>query len=130
MIAVAKGDAKSCGFIAIVGAPNAGKSTLMNRLMGTKVSIVTPKVQTTRTRVIGVVVRDAAQLVFIDTPGIFDPKRRLERAMVAAAWVGAGDADLVLVLVDAERGASADVRRIIDGLKKAGRRAVLVLNKI
>ncbi len=130
MIAPKRDCSTSCGFIAIVGAPNAGKSTLMNRLMGTKVSIVTPKVQTTRTRIIGVVGLGTVQLVFIDTPGIFDPKRRLERAMVAAAWVGAGDADVVLVMVDAERGATADVRRIIEGLKKGGHRAVLVLNKI
>lgn len=119
-----------CGFIALVGAPNAGKSTLMNRLMGTKVSIVTPKVQTTRARVIGVMVRGDAQLVFIDTPGIFAPKRRLERAMVAAAWSGAADADAVVLLVDARGGITGDVRDIVAGLKQAGRRAILVLNKV
>jgi GTP-binding protein Era len=119
-----------CGYIALVGAPNAGKSTLMNRLMGTKVSIVTPKVQTTRTRIIGVLVQGAAQLVFVDTPGIFAPRRRMERAMVAAAWSGAADADVVVLLVDAERGITEDVRRIVEGLKKSERPAVLALNKI
>ncbi len=119
-----------CGYVALVGAPNAGKSTLMNQLMGTKVSIVTHKVQTTRARVIGVLVRDAAQIVFVDTPGIFDPKRRLERAMVAAAWSGAADADIVVLLVDASNPDDADAQRIIEGLKKAGRKAVLALNKI
>jgi GTP-binding protein Era len=119
-----------CGYIALVGAPNAGKSTLMNRLMGTKVSIVTPKVQTTRARVIGVMVQGAAQLVFVDTPGIFAPKRRMERAMVAAAWSGAADADVVVLLVDAQRGLTEDVRGIVEGLKSAGRKAVLALNKV
>ena len=126
----AEGEAQRCGFVALVGAPNTGKSTLMNRLMGTKVSIVTPKVQTTRTRIVGVVVHGAAQLVFVDTPGIFAPRRRLERAMVTAAWSGAADADVVALLVDAERGVSRDTRGIVDGLKKSGRKAVLVLNKI
>ena len=92
--------AKRCGFIALAGAPNAGKSTLLNRLVGSKVSIVTPKVQTTRSRIIGIVIAGEAQLVFVDTPGIFAPKRRLERAMVAAAWVGLADADIVVLLVD------------------------------
>ena len=119
-----------CGFVALVGAPNSGKSTLMNRLMGTKVSIVTPKVQTTRTRVVGVVIHGAAQLVFVDTPGIFAPKRRLERAMVAAAWTGATDADVVLLLIDAERGLDEDARLIIDGLKKNERKAVVAINKV
>jgi GTPase len=119
-----------CGYVALVGAPNAGKSTLMNRIIGAKVSIVTPKVQTTRARVVGILVRDAAQIVFIDTPGIFAPKRRLERAMVAAAWSGAADADVIAVLVDAKAGVREDTKAIIDGLKRAGRKAVLVLNKI
>ena len=119
-----------CGFVALVGAPNAGKSTLMNRLMGTKVSIVTPKVQTTRTRVVGVLIQGPAQLVFVDTPGIFAPKRRLERAMVAAAWTGASDADVVLLLIDAERGLDDDARLIIDGLKKEKRKAVVAINKV
>jgi GTPase len=121
---------RRCGTIALIGAPNAGKSTLLNQLVGSKVSIVTPKVQTTRARVIGIAMRGAAQLVFIDTPGIFAPKRRLERSMVAAAWAGAHDADLIVVLVDAVRGLDRDAARIVDGLKKAGRRAVLALNKI
>ena len=126
---------RRCGYVSLVGAPNAGKSTLMNRLMGTKVSIVTPKVQTTRSRIVGVVVHGETQIVFVDTPGIFAPRRRLERAMVTAAWGGAADADVVAVLVDAERGICRDTRGIVDGLKRAGRQqhgrtAVLVLNKI
>ena len=125
-----EGAARRCGYVALVGAPNAGKSTLLNQLVGAKVSIVSPKVQTTRARVLGIVVDGEAQLVFVDTPGIFVPKRRLERAMVAAAWAGAEDADLVVLLVDAERGIDEDTRRIIDGLKSAGRRAVLALNKV
>lgn len=121
---------RHCGYVALVGAPNAGKSTLLNQLIGAKVSIISPKVQTTRSRVLGIVVDHASQLIFIDTPGIFAPKRRLERAMVAAAWAGADDADVVAVLVDAARGIDGDTRRIIDGLKAAGRRAVLALNKV
>ena len=120
-----------CGFIAILGAPNAGKSTLLNRLVGAKVSIVSPKVQTTRMRVLGVAVHDQAQLVFIDTPGIFAPRRRLDRAMVRAAWRGAEEADAVLLLADAtRRGIDGDTRRIIDGLKRAERKVMLALNKI
>ena len=120
-----------CGFVAILGAPNVGKSTLLNRLVGAKVSIVSPKVQTTRMRVLGVAIRDRAQLVFIDTPGIFPPRRRLDRAMVRAAWRGAEEADLVLLLADASRrGIDDDTRRIVDGLKAAGRRVMLALNKI
>ena len=120
-----------CGYIALLGAPNAGKSTLLNRLVGTKLAIVSPKVQTTRARLLGIVARGESQLVFIDTPGIFAPKRRLERAMVAAAWEGAKEADIDVVLVDASRGLDADTRRILDGLKAAGkRRAVLALNQI
>ncbi len=122
--------ATRCGFVALVGAPNAGKSTLLNRLVGSKVSIVTPKVQTTRRRIIGVCIAGAAQIVFVDTPGIFAPKRRLERAMVAAAWVGARDADIVVVLIDAKRGVDDATQRIVDGLKKQRRHAVLALNKI
>lgn len=118
------------GFIAVIGAPNAGKSTLVNRIVGTKVSIVSPKVQTTRTRVRGIAMIGDAQLVFIDTPGIFQPKRRLERAMVAAAWDGAADADEIVLLVDAERGISGDVSAIVDGLKGSRRQAILALNKI
>jgi GTP-binding protein Era len=120
-----------CGFVALVGAPNAGKSTLLNRLIGAKVSIVTHKVQTTRSRVRGIAIVGASQIVFVDTPGIFRPKRRLERAMVAAAWSGAQDADEVVVLYDAaRRGVDPDTRLIIDGLKARGRSAVLALNKI
>ena len=88
---------RRCGFVALLGAPNAGKSTLLNHLVGAKVSIVTPKVQTTRTRVLGIAIRGDAQIVFVDTPGIFQPKRRLDRAMVAAAWAGAADADIVVL---------------------------------
>ncbi|MEE8500383.1 MAG: GTPase Era, partial [Kiloniellales bacterium] len=122
---------RRCGFVALVGAPNAGKSTLLNRLVGAKVSIVTHKVQTTRSRIRGIVIVGASQIVFVDTPGIFKPKRRLERAMVAAAWSGAQDADEVVVLYDAaRRGIDADTRLIVDGLKARGRSAVLALNKI
>ncbi len=119
-----------CGFIALVGAPNAGKSTLLNALVGGKVSIVTPKVQPTRMRVTGIAMAGDAQLVFIDTPGIFEPVRRLDRAMVDAAWGGARDADIVVVLIDAKRGIDKDAKRIIDGLKRRRRRAILALNKI
>ncbi len=108
-----------CGFVAILGAPNVGKSTLLNTLVGTKVSIVSPKVQTTRSRVLGICIREAAQLVFIDTPGIFQPKRRLDRAMVAAAWGGAKDGDMVLLLVDAERGIDKNTAAILDNLANA-----------
>ena len=120
-----------CGFIAILGAPNVGKSTLLNRVVGTKVSIVSPKVQTTRTRVLGIALEGEAQLIFIDTPGIFKPKRRLDRAMVAAAWGGAGDADHVVLLVDSQRGITPDTQSIIDKLKsQVGRRVDLALNKV
>jgi GTP-binding protein Era len=125
-----EGEGRRCGYVALIGAPNAGKSTLLNQLVRAKVSIVTPKVQTTRARVLGIVVEATTQLIFVDTPGIFAPKRRLERAMVAAAWSGAHDADIVVLLIDAARGIDADTRRIIDGLKTAGRRAVLALNKV
>ena len=118
------------GFIAVVGAPNVGKSSLINRLVGTKVSIVSPKVQTTRTRVLGICMAGTAQVIFIDTPGIFQPRRRLDRAMVAAAWGGAGDADHVLLLVDAARDIDNNTRDIIDKLRGSGRRAVLAINKV
>lgn len=121
---------KRCGTIAILGAPNAGKSTLLNLLVGTKLSIVTPKVQTTRSRVLGIALRGNAQLIFIDTPGIFAPKRRLDRAMVAAAWAGAADADMAVVLVDAERGFDTDTRQILERLKDTGRRLILAINKV
>jgi len=124
------GDSR-CGFVAVLGAPNAGKSTLVNTLVGTKVSIVSPKVQTTRTRVRGVALHGPAQIVFVDTPGIFQPKRRLERSMVAAAWDGAADADQVLLVVDAHRGIDDDTRAIVAGLREQGRTdCLLALNKI
>jgi GTP-binding protein Era len=126
-------EGRAAGYVALVGAPNAGKSTLINALVGAKVSIVTPKVQTTRARVLGICIEGATQLIFVDTPGIFAPRKRLDRAMVAAAWQGADDADAVALLVDASRfrsGDDADVRRAIERLKSAQRRAVLVLNKV
>jgi GTP-binding protein Era len=127
-----------CGFTAIIGAPNAGKSTLTNALVGSKVAIVSPKVQTTRMNVRGVAMRDETQIVFVDTPGIFQPRRRLDKAMVAAAWSGAGDADAVVHLVDAAEitekpkgHAAADTEAIIENLKQTGRKKVaLALNKI
>lgn len=123
-------EATRCGFIALVGAPNAGKSTLLNALVGTKVSIVTHKAQTTRAQIRGVVTEGAAQVIFIDTPGVFTPRRRLDRAMVEAAWSGAGDADLVALIVDAERGVTADVELLLGGLAEVPHPKVLILNKI
>jgi GTPase len=120
-----------CGFIALVGAPNVGKSTLLNTLVGSKISIVSPKVQTTRARVLGITIEGDSQLLFVDTPGIFRPKRRLDRAMVAAAWQGADDADVVAVLHDASsREIGDEIRGILAKLKEAGRKAILILNKI
>jgi GTP-binding protein Era len=119
-----------CGVVALLGAPNAGKSTLLNALVGTKVSIVTHKVQTTRARIRGIAIEGRSQIIFVDTPGIFHPKRRLERAMVSAAWSGARDADEIVLLCDAARRGDEDFRRIIEGLKKEQRKAILVLNKI
>lgn len=119
-----------CGFVAIIGAPNAGKSTLLNQLVGSKVAIVTHKVQTTRSRIRGIAMEGNTQIVFVDTPGIFKPKRRLDKAMVEAAWGGAGDADAIILMVDAEYEREEDLERIIDGLKSQGRKAILVLNKI
>jgi GTP-binding protein Era len=122
---------RCCGYVAVVGAPNAGKSTLTNRLVGAKVSIVTPKVQTTRARITAIAIHGASQIVFVDTPGIFrGARRRLERAMLQAAWGGAEDADVVLLLVDARRGHDDDTRAIVEGLQRQGRPAVLALNKI
>lgn len=118
-----------CGFVAIIGAPNAGKSTLLNALVGSKVAIVTHKVQTTRSRIRGIAIEGDAQIIFVDTPGIFKPRRRLDRAMVEAAWGGAGDADLIVVMVDTERGRTADVERVLEGLRDQSRKAILVLNK-
>lgn len=114
----------------MLGAPNVGKSTLVNRLVGSKVSIVSPKVQTTRSRVLGIVICGPAQLILIDTPGIFDPRRRLDRAMVAAAWSGAGDADAIVLLVDSRKGLTRETRDIVARLKDRHPSAVLALNKI
>ena len=122
-----------CGYVAIVGAPNAGKSTLVNALVGSKVSIVTPKVQTTRFRVLGIAVRDAAQIVYVDTPGIFAPKRRLDRAMVHAAWQGAGDADRVVLVVDAAswlKGKEDETLPILERLAASSRSAIVAVNKV
>jgi len=122
----------SAGFVALIGEPNAGKSTLLNRMVGAKVSIVTHKVQTTRARIRGVAMEGNAQLVFVDTPGIFAPRRRLDRAMVAAAWSGAADADLVVLLIEAHRGVTEGVKVIIDALNEraGGRPVALAINKI
>lgn len=119
-----------CGFVAIVGAPNAGKSTLLNRLTGAKLSIVSPKAQTTRFRVLGILMRGESQILLVDTPGIFQPRRRLDRAMVRAAWTGAEDADLSLLLVDAKAGAAEGVQSIARTLAESHRRTWLVLNKL
>ncbi len=127
-----------CGFVAVIGAPNAGKSTLVNALVGSKVAIVTPKVQTTRMTVRGIAMQGEAQIVFVDTPGIFKPRRRLDRAMVNAAWSGAGDADAVVLVVDAQdvsanadSHAGRDTAAIIARLKESsGRKVALVLNKV
>ena len=119
------------GFAALIGAPNAGKSTLMNAMVGQKVSIVTPKVQTTRSRIRGIAMHGAAQIIFVDTPGIFTPKRRLDRAMVSAAWQGAEDGDVLLLVHDcARREPDEDTLKIIEKLSESGRPASLVLNKI
>jgi len=118
------------GFVALIGAPNAGKSTLLNHLVGTKVSIVSHKVQTTRAIVRGIVIEDKTQIVFIDTPGIFQPRRKLDQAMVNAAWGGVHDADIVALLIDAERGIRGDAEDILKALENDKRRKVLLLNKI
>ncbi|SHE92081.1 GTP-binding protein Era [Litoreibacter ascidiaceicola] len=125
-------EATRAGFIALIGEPNAGKSTLLNRMVGAKVSIVTHKVQTTRARIRGVAMEGQAQLVFVDTPGLFRPRRRLDRAMVAAAWSGASDADIVVLLVEAHRGITEGVGAILDGLaeRTSGAPVVLAINKI
>src|SRR6056300_1061996 len=120
------------GFVALIGEPNAGKSTLLNRMVGAKVSIVTHKVQTTRARIRGVALEGESQIVFVDTPGLFRPRRRLDRAMVAAAWTGAADADVVVLLIEAHRGLTEGVKEILSGLleKASGRKIALAINKI
>ena len=118
------------GFVALIGAPNAGKSTLVNQLVGTKVSIVTHKVQTTRALIRGIVVHDNAQIVLVDTPGIFSPRRRLDRAMVSTAWNGAKDADIVMVIIDAQAGINEEVEVILEVLPKINQEKILVLNKV
>lgn len=119
------------GFVALIGEPNAGKSTLLNRMVGAKVSIVTHKVQTTRARIRGVAMEGQSQIVFVDTPGLFQPRRRLDRAMVAAAWGGAADADVVVLMVEAHRGVTEGVKAILSGLGDlTGRRVALAINKI
>ena len=124
-------EATQAGFVALIGAPNAGKSTLMNAMVGQKVSIVTPKVQTTRSRIRGIAMHEAVQIIFVDTPGIFTPKRRLDRAMVNAAWQGAEDGDVLLLVHDcARREQDEDTLKIIEKLVESARPASLVLNKI
>jgi GTP-binding protein Era len=119
-----------CGFIALIGAPNAGKSTLTNALVGSKVAIVTPKVQTTRALMRGIAMEGPAQLIFIDTPGIFAPRRRLDRAMVTTAWTGAHDADVVAVLIDAKAGLNDEAEAILKKLDEVRKPKVLILNKV
>ena len=121
---------KKCGHVAIIGAPNAGKSTLVNALVGQKVAIVSPKAQTTRTRMLGVALAGETQIILVDTPGIFAAQRRLDRAMVAAAWDGAGDADMIALIVDGRAGAGPKVEKILEGLKDRPERKWLVLNKV
>ena len=124
-------EGERCGFVALIGAPNTGKSTLLNRVIGAKISIVSPKAQTTRRRVLGIVADNKAQMIFVDTPGIFAPRKRLDRAMVSAAWRGAEDADLIVLLVDATRkNLDEPSRAIVDSLKRDGRRAILAINKV
>ena len=125
-----KEPATRCGFVALIGAPNAGKSTITNNFVGSKVSIVSPKEQTTRTMVKGIGIYKNSQIIFLDTPGIFKPKRRLDRAMVASAWSGVGDADITVLVVDAHKGVDTQVEAIIEALKEKKTPAVLVLNKI
>ena len=123
-------ETQRCGLIAIVGAPNAGKSTLVNALVGQKVAIVSPKAQTTRTRVMGIAIEGDAQLILVDTPGIFTPERRLDRAMVAAAWEGAEGADLIALIVDGKGGIGPKVHTVIESLKGRRERKILILNKV
>ncbi len=122
--------ARRCGFVAIFGPTNAGKSTLLNQMVGAKVAIVSHKVQTTRTRITAITIAEATQIIFVDTPGIFQPKRRLDRAMVAAAWAGADDADVVVLLIDAKRGMDDAARATVERLKESRRPVILALNKV
>ena len=119
-----------CGFVAVIGAPNAGKSTLVNVLVGQKVAIVSAKAQTTRTRLVGIAIEGRSQILLLDTPGIFEPRRRLDRAMVAAAWTGAQDSDLTMLVIDSHAGIGAEFDRIAGSLKGRGEKLFLVLNKI
>src|SRR5580692_10286100 len=121
---------RRCGFIALIGAPNVGKSTLINAIVGAKVTIVSHKVQTTRTLLRGIATQEDAQLVFIHTPGIFQPRRRLDRAMVAGAWTGAGDADIVGAMIDAKRGLDAETLALMERLAGLGRAKILIVNKV
>jgi GTPase len=121
---------KRCGHVAVIGAPNAGKSTLVNAFVGQKVAIVSPKAQTTRTRMLGVAIEGDAQIIMVDTPGIFSAERRFDRAMVAAAWDGASDADLIALMVDGRAGAGSKVEKIVDGLIDRPERKWLILNKV
>ena len=121
---------QKCGLVAVVGAPNAGKSTLVNALVGQKVAIVSPKAQTTRTRLMGIAIHGEAQILLLDTPGIFEPRRRLDRAMVTAAWAGAQDADLVMLVLDAKTGFSSRIEQMLDTLKSRSEPKWLVLNKV
>ena len=119
-----------CGFVALIGAPNAGKSTLLNQLVGSKISIVTHKVQTTRARIRAIALEGSTQIIFVDTPGIFSPKRKLDEEMVAAAWAGAAEADATVLLIDARDGLNEANRKIVEGLEAAGLKVMLAINKI
>ena len=121
---------RRAGFVAVIGAPNAGKSTLVNALVGQKVAIVSPKAQTTRARLMGIAIQGGSQILLVDTPGIFEPRRRLDRAMVAAAWGGAGDADLILLVIDSAATISREVERILEGLNERTHPLWIVLNKV
>ena len=127
---MAEQNAHRCGLVALIGAPNVGKSTLVNALVGTKVSIVTPKVQTTRALLRGIAIEGAAQLIFVDTPGVFAPRRRLDRAMVSTAWGSAQDADIVILLIEARKGLGGDDEAVLRGLSDVSAKKALVLNKI
>ncbi|AGH48441.1 MULTISPECIES: GTPase Era [Sphingomonas] len=122
--------AERCGLVAVVGAPNAGKSTLVNALVGQKVAIVSPKAQTTRVRLMGIAIEGSSQILLVDTPGIFDPRRRLDRAMVAAAWGGATDADLIALVIDAKAGMKAKIETLVETLKDRREPRIVILNKV